>query len=105
MDVTGPEIRLEPAGSFLFEQTDWSRIPYDGWPLMHHEPTHTIFMLYPDPAAMTPEGTFDANHTVAQLVHVCDGHAVPSVAEQVDLGRAAIGVFLIVNGWWTGTIE
>ena len=41
----------------------------------------------------------------ARLVHVCDGYEVPSSADQVPLGRAAIAIFLQEVGVWKPKVD
>src|SRR5580704_14348157 len=84
------------AGGVEFEPGDWSRT---GDRLMRHEPTQTIFRVEPDKAAVK-RGTIGLFDVSAKLVHVYDGCEVPSQPHQVELGRAAIGVYLQEIGVW-----
>ena len=84
------------AGGVEYEPGDWTRT---GTRQMHHELTHTIFEVVPDKAAMK-RGTIGLFDVSAKLVHVCDGWETPSQTQQVELGRAAIAIFLQEIGVW-----
>ena len=98
MDITNAiRVHLDrEAQSVLYEPRDWSRCATD---CMRHVPTHTIFKVDPDAAAIERNaiGIFDVG---AQLVHVCEGHKVPTARQQERLGRAAIAIFLQQIGMW-----
>jgi hypothetical protein len=103
MDITRAKtIHLDRKESGVtFEPDEWSRAGH--W-LMRHEPTQTTFLVAPDTAALKRGaiGIFDVS---ARLVHVCDGHAVPSVLEEVELGKAAIAVYLQEINVWKPTLK
>jgi hypothetical protein len=98
MDLHGKLIRLDPkAKGTLLEPTEWELV--EGENMMRHKPTRCIFEIVCDDEALRREvaTVFDFS---ARLIHVCDGQRIPTPAEQVPLGRAAIVILLKEIGAW-----
>ena len=97
MDVSGELIRLDPkAKGILYEPRDWELMEVSN--MMRHKPTGCIFQILCDDAASGRAAT--VYDIAARMIHVCDSRSIPTHAEQVPLGCAAIVILLQKTGAW-----
>jgi hypothetical protein len=98
MDVNGELIRLDPkANGTSYEPKDWELV--EGRNMMRHKPTGCIFQIFCDDQALG-RGRATVLDFSARLIHVCDNRRIPTPAQQVPLGRAAIVILLQETGAW-----
>jgi len=99
--LTSEVVTLDPEGHYVaFEDKDWRVCPTH-FGLMHYLPIGATYYVDLPQAARNKELISPCEFT-AELVEVRD--TMPSRAEQIEQGRAAIAVFLIEKEIWNPRI-
>lgn len=97
MKITSEPVSLDlEMGGVAFEPEDWLMCGKH-FGLMHHLPTHAQYFVDLPKEAHVKE-TVSISEFRAWLTYAPEG--IPSRAEQIELGRAAIAVFLQQTGLW-----
>ncbi len=96
MYIDGVEIKLDPQKDHVdIEEDDWAIDVAEH--LMRHRPTKLTFWIGMDEEAQKAGGGTIFNF-LAKPVHICSGHQLPPPAELIELGRAAILLYLHGSG-------
>jgi len=85
-------------GPVLCDPKDWQRS--EGVLMLLHTPSGSAFRIEVDEQAL--EFELDLRYIlVARLARITEGYEIPTIARQVELGRAAITMVLHMIGVWT----
>ena len=96
MYIDGMEIKLDPQKDHVdVEDDDWAIDVAQH--LMRHMPTKMTFRIEMDEESQKA-GAGTILNFLARPIHICSGHHLPPEGELIELGRAAILLYLQGSG-------